>query len=212
MPIPTWTAIPDSMVAPEAPVSSDLMTRLRDQWASVFGFDPTSVTQPPFTLPFSKQDVQESNVYFAAGGVGTITASERVLSVIATSVEDWQSGNAISAFTYAFTASGGFAKQYGIISANANYVSGAPTSVDIAVHDALGGSVSVVNVTDTNTYQTIKSYSDGGGNTLTIQAKMRVTSTTAYLQLRSTTTVQALESVGQTVLLPFTRKSFLSKL
>lgn len=220
MPVPSWTAIPDSMVAPEAPVSSDLMTRLRDQWASFLGVDPTSVTQPPFALPASYQKVETSDFLSATGGLGaTITTGEALVATIADDVEDIQvsnfqntaydntgrvefdtlSGNFLAYKSSATTVGPNAAIMTAM---SVDYTAGAPVSMTFWLIQSDGSFVSTT-VTANNTYQTILTV-----GSITLEAKVRLTSTQVFLTLRSPA-VSA--SHHAEIRLPFVTKSFQSK-
>lgn len=221
MPVPTWTPIPDSMVAPEAPVSSDLMTRLRDQWASVFGFDPTSPTQPPFTLPASTE-VASGTLFFQGQAYSTsFTTSEYIISVVSDPVE-WLEleniagapyGNGSSATEWKMIPHFIDTNNSQVVIAAVNltlvdviYSAGAPTGVRIrgCGDSAVGsGSSTMFDVTVplTNTYTTLVAIS--GGN---LQAKARATSTDVYLQMRHTN-----PSFQAAIRVPMNRRVFASK-
>ena len=69
MSIPLWSPIADSEINPEAPITSSLMYRLRDQWAAFFGVDPTNPIQPAFVLPPSQMEVVGRDIVQCGGYV-----------------------------------------------------------------------------------------------------------------------------------------------
>lgn len=236
MTVPAWAAIPDSMVAPEAPVSSDLMTRLRNQAASVLGYDPASGSAPSFGLPTSTEDVSGIPVMSASGtGYSTITTGEIEISTVSASVE-WaeprlvnfnfeimdsltgfipgaQYANAANWYSIcdlSGSSAGPFMTTWGsLLAIDVTYVAGAPTGVNLTVgYNAGNGpnSIATVTITLANTWQTVCNHTVNG-RTNTIQAKCRATSTTVYLQMRVTVSSDVMFGIC----VPVVVRSFKSK-
>jgi len=198
MPVPSYNLIADSEIDPESPITSSLMFRLRDNWMSVFGIDTTDPAPAP-ALPPSFQTMQYEYDWFASGsGNGTFTASEYIVSTIAsTAIEDIQiTGGRWSQTTIVDTSPNpvGPGGHFRIVSYTAGpeynagaghsvcgihvvYSSGNPTSVRVAT---TAGSA---NITLANTWQAVASFSTGG-TTYAIQAKARATASEVYLQFR----------------------------
>lgn len=225
MPVPSWTAIPDSMVAPEAPVSSDLMTRLRDQAASVLGYDPTQVSAPTFTLPKSKLEITQNNLLYATHSFTATTTSvtsEIIISSVDDAVEtiDVQpyllssvNGGNMAAFVAAnepllghmFTnQSGGGWIQFTAI--NVPYTAGSPDSVDITLTDENGTGLSTVSLPLDNSWYNLH----GSYGTISFQGRARATSTDVYLTLRALAGGTG-AGIFTTIALPIITRKFLSK-
>ena len=187
MPVPVWSPIPDSMVAPEAPVSSDLMTRLRDQWASVFGYDPTAERAPAFTLPASKFLGGAASAFHARGTGATATSAEFVVSNVADPIE-WieLAHDGADAHTGVLPYLNMPSYSFEIQLMEVIYSAGAPTGVRLRVSTADNTSRTAVDVTITtaNTWQGVESIGPSPYHVLA--AKCRVTSTQCFLQLRIT--------------------------
>lgn len=220
MPVPTWSAIPDSMVAPEAPVSSDLMTRLRDQWASFMGVDPEAVSQPAFTLPASYQKPELEGLFSANGSLASpITTSEIQVATVADDVEDIVTGTYMgtvydsvdtnwdglcgNVFTYKSSATTIGPNVATLVSMGVNYSAGAPTGMTFKFNTSDGGFISAT-VTSNNTYQNIFTAASG----VALEGKVRTTSTQVFLTLRCT---QGSGAYMALIRVPFVTKSFKSK-
>jgi hypothetical protein len=86
MPVPSYTPIADSEIDPESPITSSLIQRLRDNWLSLFGIDPSDPA-PVIGLPSSILGVGSTGRWNAWVQSGGTTSAEEIISVILDSVE-----------------------------------------------------------------------------------------------------------------------------
>jgi hypothetical protein len=221
MPVPSWAAIPDADVDLESPLTESLMQRMRNQWAAFMGVDPTSVTQPAFTLPASTQNVENSYYLTASGGTGAwATTAEATVSVVADDIEDMQIGQGIyylstyhgilvPHFTQSLATAGISYRAAQIVSINVPYVTGVPQSVDVffVTESLASAGSSTVSLPIDDAWHSLVNFASGR---LEIEGKARGTATHVYLTLRAKTDGNDGDS-GPVIRFPFVRKSFKSK-
>lgn len=226
MTVPVWAAIPDSMVAPEAPVSSDLMTRLRNQYAAFLGVDPTAVSQPPFALPASVAKVTSSDCFYAVGTLGTArTTSDMVVSNVADDNEDIQiqaytpqtgvgifGGAGLAGNIFMYTTEGGAQGPFVYTIQGIEVIYAALSATDIKFYiTATNGSTSTVTIPIDNAYHNIivRTFSNDFEYLL---GKAHVTSGQVFLQLKIDAHSSGLPGSYQgCIAIPFALKSFQSK-
>lgn len=211
MPVPTYSRIDDSEIDPESPITTSLMTRLRDNFLAIMGID-TTATAPSFTLPASymaavrhaaqRMDFDDDTSH--AGAEITLTQHSDPSELI---VIGRASGTSlINSDEYA---------EFNIDSINVVYSAGSPTGVRFTgfVHSTHVPVTAYdvftpfdVTLTLTNTWQTV--VEDYPTNSR-LQAKLRADSTYTYLTLR--TDVDNVGTCSGTFYFSLTIKRFQSK-
>jgi hypothetical protein len=198
------------------------MTRLRNQWASVFGYDPTAVSAPAFTLPASKFSGGPANAFTARStSYVTATSNELVVSNVPDPIEwvelahdgsdSFTTGVAPSCplpHAWAWNSSTPWLIAFELQLIEVLYSAGSPTGVRIrcSVANQSGRSAVAVTISLANTWQSVLSH--GPYPYEVFEAKARSTSTQVYLQFRITPN-DISEVSG--IAIPFNLRTFASK-
>ena len=215
MPVPSWSPIPDSDIDPDSPLTSSLLTRLRDQWAAFFGVDPTAATPPPFDFPPS-QFVVDSMAFEVisriGGSTGTTTGIEFQVCDLAKALENHDCGDSLVS-----TSLFGAVTTWRMEGFSVTYSAGAPTSLDfrfLLISGALTyldsglmcASSGVVQLPLDDTYNALLHTSLFSGVDF-VRAKARLSSGIVYLQFQ----VKSSGAHGGQVNVDITTKSFQSR-
>ena len=177
MAVPTWSPITDAEIQPEQPVSSSLITRLRNQWASVWGVDPASVSQPAISLPPSQifqEFYQAAESYGTGAGVSTFTEFELM---------DLTKGMRSTIFNSIYVSSNDLMFIDAIYAANPKYTAGVISDVTVVLKKTLVSTTSyqTIDIPVNNSYTNIM-YS---GPSSFVAVKIRVSGDKLYMQFQS---------------------------
>lgn len=211
MTTPAWAAIPDADVAPEAPLSSDLLTRIRNQAAAMLQYDPTSTGLPAFSLPASGIQVADTTLMFAktSGPSSTVDTAEALVAHLAEALNDNHIVNGVGdpltgcPGSVSFFGGTGVANMgiLHILDINVIYASGSPSALrifmDVPQAGANGGSpttihsaTSPVDLPLDNAFHDMVTVEENSADPyrVALQGRARATSTDIYLTIRAMAT------------------------
>lgn len=195
MAVPTYRQIADSEIDPNSPITSRLVTALRNNVLALLGID-TATASPTFTLPPSSEAVSDV-LTFSAVANDTATTSTLTISVRANALETWRVAAPAVLFDSGATNDhlaqhagwGGLDEGVVIDNIEAVYVSGTPSSVKVAWSDSahITSTVSampsngIATIPLTDTWTAVRNMP--GGNAF-FEAKASYDATNVYLTFR----------------------------
>lgn len=205
MTVPAWSRIFDSEIDPESPLTSSLITRLRDNVLAILNIDPADPA-PVFTIPPSVLKIAQSGLLTAhltsSATSDTMTTSEVIISTIAEDVEVLK-----IAYCRLLVASPTITDpvvEFGDI--DVVYSSGAPTGVRIQ-----NTSGTMITLPLTNTFTPVYTRNFSGEGDTQLSLKTRADSTHVYLQARVETGTPYAYGMTSNFDMLFTLSNFKSK-
>ena len=208
MTIPTYTVIADAEIDPEAPLTSSLFYRLRNNICALLGIDPSD-TNPSVAFQASTLNTGSTGAMsaYADGNTSTVTSAEVIVSRIDATLEQVQTqalgynhpynvanhleiGPASIQLAIDNPQNTPQKELTAVVSIDVPYTGLTPDSVDVTLDfvDVLTGSVSSGSVSlplDNAWHDVYDLTHNASGEHARVQGKARATSTDVYLQLRA---------------------------